>query len=147
MFNYPIVFSAPTPLKEIRLFQREKNIILPSDYVFLLLNYNEFNLANDKFGIILSEDNQAISGLHLPISSLDSFKLSYNHKEGYEDFYHGDVSEYFCIASLLYQGALLIGHTPENQNKIYLDLPTEYDEVQFLADNFFEFINDEILLR
>lgn len=145
MFNVDYETSRSLSLNEIRDFQLKNRVILPSDYVFLLLNYNEFRLANDHVGLIFSEDNLELTGLESPVFSLDDFyRVNCVPSKEAEDYYHGTTDKYFTIGTLLYNGALLIGKTVENLNKIYIDMPLDLDDVLLIADNFFELINDKI---
>ena len=148
MFNKKYEISDPISLDEIRNFQRKHNLKLPSDYIFLLLHFNEFQLEDDAFGLYFNENNEEVTGLQSSICSLHLFE-QYNieNRENAEEFYHGTGDKYYRIADLFFQGSLLIGHTPENQNKIYIDMPLEYDDVLFVADNFFDFINNVIEIK
>jgi len=147
MFDVNYEISKGRTLDEIRKFQSANKVVFPSDYVFLLLYYNEFVLSNDQLGAIVSENNEELSGISSPIFSLeDFFRANFEWTTEMESYYNFSTSQYFFIADLHYNGALLIGNCPENINKIYVDLPQTNSTVIEVAENFFDLINNEIVI-
>lgn len=148
MFDVKYEVAKEHTIEEIRNFQRANKIIFPSDYIFLLLNYNEFVLADDQFGGIISDDGEELSGLSSPIFSLpDFYRANFEWIAEMKSYYNFSINQYFFIGELHYNGALLIGNTPENQNKIYIDLPQTHYEVIEVAEDFFDLINNELRIE
>ena len=145
MFNVKFETTNGKTLDEIRSFQLAHEILFPSDYVYSLLHYNEFILADDQYGAIFSENNEELSGLSSPIFSLEDFsRVNFEWTDEMKTYYNFSTSQYFFIGDLHFNGALLIGNTSKNSNKIYVDLPQSHNEVIEVAKNFFDFINNEI---
>ena len=94
------MYSKPESIAFLRQTQRELGIILPSDYIYLLLHQNAISPAGDEMFIINDEKGDELSVIMEPIFDLAQFQRSYRHRKGNENFYFGDNSLYFCICVL-----------------------------------------------
>lgn len=131
-------------INEIRDFQREKGIILPSDYIFLLTNFHELKITGD-LASIYSKEKEELSVLFSEIWGLKRFAMfNFDWDEDFHDTFNFKTDEYFGIADVAYQGILLIGNTSANLNKIYIDLPETESAPIELAENFFTFLKENI---
>ena len=145
MINTSYDISDGRTLKEIRDFQTTHKIILPSDYVYILMNFNEFVLSNDHYGAIMSDDGEELTGIASPVFSLEDFhRTNLNWTEEMSSYYNFSTDKYFFLADLHFNGALLIGNNKGNLNQIFIDLPQENDDVIKVANHFFHFVNDII---
>ena len=149
-FEIEIETSSPESLAEIEKFELANKLVLPSDYKYLLLNHNELMLANDAMAMILDEDGEEISGIDGRLSSLEQYRytsdpyaaIEYVNKEAAVE----TVAQFFSIATLFYQGILLIGKLPSNENQIYGFVPESRDEPFYLADSIVDFFNQRITI-
>jgi len=133
--------SPPEFLAEIRNAQTQNGFILPSDYVYFLLNFNKIEfegnpilkLGEDTYELVEFNDLKSIVW---EINDLRKLQNDLNQKFWLE--------EYLCISSLNSGKRVLVGSKIENLNKIYL---YDNDEcfIDFFCENVFEFINTHLV--
>jgi hypothetical protein len=147
-FRVEVECSAPESLNSIEKFEKTSGIKLPSDYKWILLNFNTLRLSEDAMAILFDEDGEEFSGVDGSIFSLNEFAHS---SDPYASIEYVNVKaaeeatkSFFVIADLFFQGVLLIGKTHENENRIFGFVPDYKDEPFFLADNIFDFFNKRI---
>lgn len=147
MIEIDIETASGSSLNEIREVQKRIKRILPSDYVYLLMNYNELTFANDKLGVIFDGDEE-VGILEIPLFNLPLFAdVNHNRSEEAKDFYRYNENDYLAIGTLMNNGALLIGCKNDNVNTIFVDIPLHTEGVIKVADNYFELLNDVIQLQ
>ena len=143
MFNKAYRSTEGYSINAIRAFQWKAGLILPSDYVYLLLNFNEFNLTTNKVAKI--ED---LAVLALPLYNLELFfSVNCDRSEDSKLYYEYEDSNYYVISDLMMTGVLLIGNNPKNSNMIYVEVPFHTNGVVKVANDFFELINEVIVIE
>ena len=134
-------------LDDIRNTQKAIKRVLPSDYVYLLMNYNELVFANDKLGVIF-DGSEEVGIVEIPLLNLPMFvDVNHNRSDEAKSFYTYNENDYLAIGTLMNCGALLIGCKNENVNEIFIDVPLHTEGVVKVADNYFELLNEIIELQ
>lgn len=124
--------------------QRMHNIVIPSDLVFMLLNFNGFRATKGGWEFSIDRKN--------PISELDSFlTLKWLVQEYISDqnFFvdaktNGYCDKFLKIALTHSPFAILIGTTKENLNEIYCYNFDEH-ELIYICESIFEFIEHHLI--
>ena len=142
MFNVKYECSDPVSPELISEFEKKRGITLPSNYVFILTNCNEFFLADDQFGAILDDEGEEITGLEEPMLSLEDFeRANFDLSDQMKEYYNFSNEDFYIIAGLHFNCYLLIGCNAENWDKIFRANPQEGEIVE-LCDNFVDFVNE-----
>lgn len=140
------VNSPNLSIDELRLIQREGGFILPSDYVYIALNFNNFTIEKeayrkikiDGYGSAVFDITQCVRDIKDEIPILEMYDESdgLNLKE-----------TYLPIIQTGSRSMFLIGITKDNLNQIYFFDPVYNDKTEmdytlcFVADNIFDLIN------
>lgn len=123
--------------KEIYHFQKDHKITIPSDYIYVLLNFvQEFNHQNEKeFNVKENVYDPVRFGGFYDLVSIKEYNIEY--KESKEPF----INRFLVIGHLEGNHTLLIGNTISEMNQIWIYYP-DYDELFFRNESIFEFVKE-----
>jgi hypothetical protein len=157
MLKYKLIAGAEnaTP-EELDELKRKLNIVLPSDYIFIALNYNHFDLEHNK-----DEEDVRFQLKHGETTGFDyctDFKkiideitilAMYDETDGTEL-----VKNFLPFLQTGYNDMILIGCQPHNANQIYYFDPSGYNSetkqnyiLEKQADNYIDFLNNQVYIE
>ena len=142
MINLQITTSKGVSISQIRALQKKLKRVLPSDYVYLLLNYYELMFSNDRLGVIY-DGNEEVGVIENPLLNLALFEEANNKRtEDAQKFYRYYENDVIAIGTLMHNGVILMGCHNNNVNQIFIDIPQQSERVQKVAEDYFEFLNE-----
>lgn len=126
-------------LENIRVAQSEHNFILPSDYVWFLLNLNGFEF--EEIPIINVEGDEYEFG---EFYDLETLVWELNHYRGMIENYNHSfwLKDYLSIGNID-DHRIVMGVTPKNINEIFL-YNDEEGTITKLSDNLYDFIKSKL---
>ncbi len=157
MLKYKLIAGAENAtLTDLDEFKRKFNIVLPSDYIFIALNYNHFDLEHKK-----DEEDVRFQLKHGETTGFDfctdfrkikdeiSILAMYDETDGTEL-----VDNFLPFLQTGYSDMILIGKQPHNANQIYYFDPNGYDSekkqnyiLQKQAENYVDFLNNQVYIE
>lgn len=137
--------------KDIRAFQRKHGVIIPTDYAYLIMNYDGLEVFPLEGCSIYNIDNVRITTFSeiIPFQYLESELPLIRELE--EDDNIDILGKYCPFAYTISKIILLIGNGRENSNEIFLwnyefyDEPESPERLHKIADNFEDLINNKLI--
>lgn len=127
----------PESLQSLRESQVKTRYIIPSDYVYFLLNYGKMKFSNVPFLFYNNDEYEFFEFYDLENLDWQIDDKRNNSIDFSESYWSDDV---ICIGQLVAK-SILIGIKNENINKIYL-FDNEKNYVEYICDNLYCFINE-----
>jgi hypothetical protein len=127
-------------LSELRKSQSNHSYIIPSDYVFFLLNYGKMKFEKVPF-MNYKDDFLEFFEFY----DLENLEWQVNQRKklllDFKDCFWGE--EYLCVGELVSK-KILIGVAIDNVNQMYL-IDDDEAYIEKISENIFSFINEKLI--